>query len=144
MIDVLRRGITLPDRAVVQENPVVWRIVSYPGWPTEWKDEEAILLIARGRPEFLNKETRAYGTPLHAALLRHGFESLAGWLIREGAVLSEKERSIPSVADRLAQMLASDSRLQEIYARNLARASPPAATASSRTTRPARRRPATP
>ncbi len=125
--DMLRRGITLPDAAAAQENPLVWRIVAYPMGRLEFDDQQTIVLLARTQPHLLHKETRAYGTPLRAAFLCD-FDSLASGLIREGALLSPKEHSIPSVRHQLTQFLAQPlySSEKETYARNLERRGAPA------------------
>jgi hypothetical protein len=104
--DVIARGITLPDAAAQQENPLVWRIVNAPGRPVSWEDEQPFLALVRQRPELLNKETRGYGTPLHAALLMQ-YDGLADTLAREGAILSKRERAMPALAHQVAQFLAA-------------------------------------
>ena len=62
-------GITLPDRGAAQENPLVWTIVTARA-QDERSLEAAIENAAAKDRALLNRVTRAYGTPVRAALLR--------------------------------------------------------------------------
>ncbi len=95
-VDVLRRGLALPDAAAERENPIVWRIVSA-GSESDLVRSPTVGEMARARPDLLQRETTTYGTPLHAALLRN-FTLPVGELLREGAALSARERAVPSYA----------------------------------------------
>lgn len=100
---VVSSGNVLPDRRTATENPLVWTLVT-----TERIDDpqvaRAIYAAAHREPDQLRRPTTTYGTPLRAALLR-GMNDRARDLIRTGALLSEEERRVPSLARQLDRFL---------------------------------------
>lgn len=101
---VVAKGIALPDRSAEAENLLVWTLVTA-GRPDDPAVAQAVYAAARREPDLLRTPTATYGTPLRAALLR-GMDERARDLIRNGAVLSEEERRIPSLARQLERFLA--------------------------------------
>ena len=101
---VVATGTVLPDRNAAAENPLVWTLVTS-GRPDDPAVAQAVYAAARREPGLLRKPTATYGTPLRAALLR-GLNERARDLIRNGAVLSEDERQVPSLARQLERFLA--------------------------------------
>jgi hypothetical protein len=116
----IERGISLPDRGAAQENPLVWTIVTAPA-QDERSLEAAIESAAAKDRALLTRVTRAYGTPLRAALLRK-FNRAAEQLIARGATLSAPEANTLSVARQLDTLLAESSnpQLRDVYERSVA------------------------
>lgn len=101
---VVAKGTALPDRSAETENPLVWAIVSSRR-PDDPAVAQAVYAAASREPGLLRKPTTTYGTPLRASLLR-GMDERARDLIRNGAVLSEEEQRVPSLAGQLERFLA--------------------------------------
>ena len=118
MAQTIERGVTLPDRGAAQENPLAWTIVTARG-QDEGSLERAIDSAAAKDRAQLTRATRAYGTPLRAALLRK-FNRAAEFLIARGASLSAAEADTPSVAGQLGALFedAANPQLREIYESN--------------------------
>jgi hypothetical protein len=114
---VIQRGLTLPDRSAAAENPLVWTIVTA---GADAPLAAAIESAAAKDRALLNRETRAYGTPLRAALLRK-FHGGAELLIARGATLSITEADTPSVARQLDALLSESSnpKLRDVYERSV-------------------------
>ena len=104
MAEVLPRGVALPDPRAEQENVLVVRIMSADG-SNEAEVSNLIHEYSRTRPELLMRATTTYGTPLRAALIRNATHHIES-LLYTGALLSDAERAIPSVAYALEQFLA--------------------------------------
>jgi hypothetical protein len=115
----IERGVTLPDRGAAQENALVWTIVTAPA--QDDRSFDAAIESAATDRALLNRSTRAYGTPLRAALLRK-FNRAAELLISRGATLSTTEADIPSVVHQLDTLLAESSnpQLRDVYVRSVA------------------------
>jgi hypothetical protein len=116
----IERGVTLPDRGAAQENPLVWTIVTARA-QDEQSLEAAVESAAAKDRALLNRITRAYGTPLRAALLRK-FNRAAELLIARGATASVTEADIPSFARQLDALLAESShpQLRDVYESSVA------------------------
>jgi hypothetical protein len=116
----IERGVTLPDRAAAQENPLVWTIVTARA-QDERSLEAAIESAAASDRALLSRVTPAYGTPLRAALLRK-FNRAAEILIARGATLSAMEADTPSVARQLDALFAESSnpQLRDVYESSVA------------------------
>lgn len=117
---VLERGITLPDPQAAQENPLVWTIVTADAANLRALEDAIESAAARDRV-LLNRATRAYGTPLRAALLRK-FNRVAELLITRGATLSALEADTPSYVRQLDGFLAEAPRahLRDVYESSVA------------------------
>jgi hypothetical protein len=100
MADVVGKGTELPDRKAETENPLVWRIMTA-SVIDDIAVSSAIYDAAHHQPELLNRPTTTYGTPVRAALLR-GFRECVRTLVANGGHLSDLERKVPGVAERLA------------------------------------------
>jgi hypothetical protein len=120
MAHTIERGVTLPDRGAAQENPLVWTIVTARA-QDERSLEAAVESAAAKDRALLNRITRAYGTPLRAALLRK-FNRAAELLIARGAIPSVTEADVPSFARQLDALLAESSnpQLRDVYERSVA------------------------
>ncbi len=119
LADTISKGIVLPDGSAAKENPLVWTIMTSTR-SDEPRVAEAIYAAAHRDPELLRKPTTTYGTPLRAALLR-GMNDRVRDLIGNGAVLSDTERGIPSLAKQLDRFLALplNAGSRETYEANL-------------------------
>lgn len=108
-------GVTLPDPGAAQQNSLVWTIVTA-GTQDEPSLETAIESAAARDRALLTRSTRAYGTPLRAALLRK-FNRAAELLITRGATLSATEADTLSVARQLDALFeeSSDPQLRRVY-----------------------------
>jgi hypothetical protein len=117
----IERGVMLPDRGAAHENPLVWTIVTARAQNEEPPLEAAIESAAAKDRALLTRVTRAYGTPLRAALLRK-FNRAAEQLIARGATLSAPEANTLSVARQLDTLLAESSnpQLRDVYERSVA------------------------
>jgi hypothetical protein len=113
-------GVTLPDSGAAQENPLVWTIVTV-GAQDEPSLETAIESAAAKDRALLTRSTRAYGTPLRAALLRK-FDRAAELLITRGATLSATEADTPSGARQLDALFeeSSNAQLRQVYESSIA------------------------
>jgi hypothetical protein len=125
MAEILPRGVALPDPRADQENPLAVRIIS----ATAATDAEVSNLIheySRTRPELLSKPTTTYGTPLRAALVRSAPNHVYT-LLYTGALLSERERELPSLTHALDRFLNNpvNASLRERYEDNLRKAAGP-------------------
>ena len=119
LADTISKGIALPDISAATENPLVWTIMTS-ARSDEPRVAAAIYAAGHRDPELLRKPTTTYGTPLRAALLR-GMSNRVRDLIGNGALLSDTERGIPSLAKQLDRFLALpvNAGCRETYEANL-------------------------
>lgn len=110
----------LPDRGAEKENPLVRTFVTARA-QDERSLEAAIESAAAKDRALLNRVTRAYGTPLRAALLRR-FTRAAELRIARGATLSVTKADIPSFARQLDALFAESSnpQLRAVYESSVA------------------------
>jgi hypothetical protein len=113
-------GVALPDTGAEQQNSLVWTIVMARAEDERSLDTAIESAAARDRA-LLTRSTRAYGTPLRAALLRK-FDRTAELLIARGATLAATEADTVSLARQLNALFeqSSNPQLRQIHDSNVA------------------------
>lgn len=90
------------------ENPLVWRIL------TRKRDGTIFFRLQPDELPLLNQNTKLHGTPLYAALLADGPDTISE-LIKAGARLSPEEEHDPAASASLMRILSHDLDLKNAY-----------------------------